>query len=146
MSKNNNTKYLKVNDEKLKYSFIEYMSYKLKIYGKEAVAYQNILSKEVQKLGLSISEVIQKEHFYIANIKITMGNCITSIKEINRIDFTELFSYMNASEEILKLDPAGIYTKMDEESKSYYRQIIEKKARKNKKAYKKREKIDNKNP
>ena len=129
---NNNTKYLKVNDEKLKYSFIEYMSYKLKIYGKEAVAYQNILSKEVQKLGLSISEVIQKEHFHIANIKITMGNCITSIKEINRIDFTELFSYMNASEEILKLDPAGIYTKMDEESKSYYRQIIEKKARKNK--------------
>lgn len=128
----NNTKHLKVNDEKLKYSFIEYMSYKLKIYGKEAVAYQNVLSKEVQKLGLSISEVIQKEHFHIANIKITIGNCITSIKEINRIDFSELFSYMNASEDILKLDPAGIYTKMDEESKSYFRQIIERKARKSK--------------
>ena len=129
---NNNIKILKVKDEKLKYSFIEYMSYKLKTYGKEAVEYQNILAKEVQKLGLSVSEVIQKEHFHIANIKITMGNCITSIKEINRIDFTELFSYMNASEEILKLDPSGIYTQMDEESKSYYRQIIEKKARKNK--------------
>ncbi len=129
---NNNIKFLKVNDEKLKYSFIEYMSYKLKIYGKEAVAYQNVLSKEVQKLGLSISEVIQKEHFHIANIKITMGNCITSIKEINRIDFSELFSYMNASEDILKLDPSGIYTKMDEESKSYFRQIIERKARKSK--------------
>ena len=71
---NSNTKYLKLNDENIRYAFIEYMSYKLKLYGKEAVAYQNILSKEVQKLGVSISEVIQKEHFQIANIKITIGN------------------------------------------------------------------------
>ena len=125
-----NPNFLKFNEENLKYPFIEYMSYKLKLYGKSAVAYQDILEKEVQKIGLSISEVIQKEHFNIANIKITMGNCITSIKEINRIDFSEVFSYMNASEEILKLDPSGVYSQMDEESKSYYRRIIEKKARK----------------
>ena len=128
----NQPKLLKMNDEKLKYSFIEYMSYKLKKYGKEAVAYQNVLEKEVQKLGFTVSEAIQKEHFHIANIKISMGNCITSIKTINRIDFSELFSYMNASEDILKMDPSGIYDKMDEESKNYFRQIIEKKARKHK--------------
>lgn len=125
-----NPKILKYGEESLKYSFIEYMSYKLKLYGKNAIAYQNILEKEVQKVGLSISEVIQKEHYNIANIKITMGNCITSIKEINRIDFSEIFGYMNASEDILKKDPSGIYNKMDEESKSYYRSIIEKKSRK----------------
>ena len=124
--------YLRIREENLKYPFIEYMSYKLKLYGKSAIDYQKILEKEVQKVGLSISEVIQKEHFNIANIKITMGNCITSIKEINRIDFAEVFGYMNASEEILKEDPSGIYIKMDEESKSYYRRLIEKKARKSK--------------
>lgn len=123
---------LKISEDNLRYPFIEYMSYKLKLYGKNAVAYKKILEKEVQKIGLSISEVIQKEHFNIANIKITMGNCITSIKEINRIDFSEVFGYMNASEEILKQDPSGIYNKMDEESKSYYRRLIEKKARKSK--------------
>lgn len=128
----NTNRHLKVTEETLKYPFIEYMSYKLKRYGKKAVVYQNILEKEVQKTGLSISEVIQKEHFNIANIKITMGNCITSIKEINRIDFSELFSYMNASEEILKLDPSGIYPNQDEETKSYYRGLIEKKSRKTK--------------
>ncbi len=109
-----------------KYPFIEYMSYKLKKYGKKTIVYQEILEKEVLKLGLTISDVIQKEHFHIANIKITMGNCITSIKTVNRINFSELFSYMNASEEILKLDPSGIYSLMDEETKSYYRGIIEK--------------------
>ena len=123
---------LKLNEEKLKYSFVEYLSYKLKRYGKKAVSYQNILEKEIQKVGLTISEVIQKEHFNIANIKISMGNCITSIKDINRIDFSELFSYMNASEELLKLDPSGIYNNMDEESKSYYRSTIEKKSKKTK--------------
>ncbi len=125
-------KKFKLVDEKNKYAFIEYMSYKLKKYGKKAIAYQDILEKEVQKLGLTIPEVIQKEHFQIANIKITLGNCITSIKEINRINFSEIFTYMNASEEILKLDPAGVYTNMDEESKNFYRRIIEKKARKSK--------------
>ena len=127
---NNKVKFIRINDERLKYPFIEYMSYKLKKYGKSAVAYQEVLAKEVQKLGLTIPEVIQKEHFHIANIKITMGNCITSIKEVNRIDFSELFSYMNASEEILKLDPSGVYSNLDEESKSYFRKIIEKKSKK----------------
>ena len=125
-------KSLKFIEEKNKYAFIEYMSYKLKLYGKEAIEYQNIFEKEVQKTGLSISEVIQKEHYNIANIKVTMGNCITSIKEINRINFAESFGYMNASEEILKKDPANVYMYMDEESKSYYRGLIEEKARKTK--------------
>lgn len=123
---------LRITEEKMKYSFIEYLSYKLKLYGKKAIAYQNILEKEVQKTGISISEVIRKEHFNIANIKITMGNCITSIKEINRIDFTEIFNYINASEEILKQDPSGIYPRMDEDSKNYYRRKIENKAKKTK--------------
>jgi cyclic beta-1,2-glucan synthetase len=128
----NNSAHIKFSEEKFKYPFIEYMSYKLKKYGKKAVVYQDILEKEVQKLGLTISEVIQKEHFQIANIKITLGNCITSIKEMNRIDFSEIFSYMNASEEILKLDPSGIYKNMEEESKNYYRSVIEKKSKKTK--------------
>ena len=61
-----------------------------------------------------------------------MGNCITSIKEINRIDFSEMFSYMNASEDILNKDPSGMYLKMDEESKNYYRSVIGKISKRNK--------------
>ena len=121
----NSKKNIKVSDENLKYPFIEYMSYRLKKYGKIAIKYKEILEKEVQKLGLTVQEVIQKEHFDIANIKITMGNCIVSIKEINRINFIENYSYMNAAEDILRLDPAEVYSKMDEESKAFYRREIE---------------------
>lgn len=119
-------------ESELKYPFIEYMSYKLKVYGKKAIEYQNVLEKEVLKLGVTLSDVIQKEHLYIANLKIKIGNCITSIKAINRISFSELFGYINISEEILKMDPAGVYEYMDQDSKSYYRSKIEEISKKSK--------------
>ena len=66
----------------MKYPFIEYMSYRLKQYGKQAYAFLNILEEQVEKLGLDINEVIQKEHFDIALKKVSMGNSITSINTI----------------------------------------------------------------
>lgn len=128
-----NTSNVKIfSDSELKYPFIEYMSYKLKVYGKKAIEYQNVLEKEVLKLGVTLSDVIQKEHLYIANLKVKIGNCITSIKAINRISFSELFGCINVSEEILKMDPAGVYELMDQDSKAYYRSKIEEISKKSK--------------
>ena len=108
-----------------KYSFIEYMSYRLKKYGKKTIEYQKILEEEVLKVGLTVADVIQKEHSYIANLKILTGNCIKSLKEISRIDFFELLGDMNGIEEILNKDPANAYKYMDENTKSTYRKVIE---------------------
>ena len=119
-------------ENELKYPFIEYMSYRLKKYGKLASSYQDILESEVLKMGLTVNEVVQKEHLYIATLKITVGNCIKSLKDISRIDFTELLGKMNGTEEILNKDPAGIYKKMEQESKNYYKAIIEKMSKKSK--------------
>lgn len=65
----------------MKYPFIEYMSYSLKKYGKRAYGYLNVLEEEDWKLGITVSEAIQKEHFATAIRKISMANCITSIKK-----------------------------------------------------------------
>jgi len=67
------------------------MSYKLKKYGKNGVPYLNILGEQVEKMGMTISEVIRKEHFDIAIQKVSIGNSITSIREISRINFLALF-------------------------------------------------------
>ncbi len=114
----------------LKFSFIEYMSYRLRKYGKNAIAYQNILEQEVLKLGLTISDIIQKEHYQIANLKVVLGNCIKSIKDIGRINFDELLNEINGIEDILFKDPANVYQNMEQESKSYYRTKIENIAKK----------------
>lgn len=116
----------------MRYPFIEYMSYILKRYGKKANAYLNILEEIVEKLGTTVSDVIKKEHFEIATQKVLMGNSITSIKEIQRINFLEIFEKINGVEEILKQDPIEVYRKMDYKTKEYYRGKIKEISKKTK--------------
>ena len=127
---NRNTK--QISHKEMKNPFIEYMSYKLKKYGKQGGPYLNILEEQVNKMGFTVSEIIKKEHFDIAVSKVTVGNCITSIKEILRLNFLELFERINGVEEILKSDPAGIYDKMDFKTKEYYRNKIKDTSKKTK--------------
>lgn len=115
-----------------RYSFIEYMSYKLKKYGKQGVPYLDILEKEVNKTGITISEAIQKEHVDMALQKVSMGNSITSLREISRISFLDLFEEINGVEEILKNDPMNVYNEMDYKTKEYYRGTIKMLAEKTK--------------
>ena len=117
-------------EDELKYPFIEYMCYKLKKYGKAGAEYQEILEEEVSKLGLSCFDVIQKEHLYIANLKITVGNCIKSLRDISRINFGELLVGINGTERVLNSDPANVYQYMDQESKNYYKNVIDKLSKK----------------
>ena len=75
----------------MKYPFIEYMSYRLKKMGRKAISYQKVLEEEVRKMGTNVAEVIQKEHFDVAVKKVSMGNCIESIKSLQRMNFLEIF-------------------------------------------------------
>ena len=116
----------------MKYPFIEYMSYRLKQYGKSGYAFMAVLEEQVNKMGSSVEEVIQKEHFDIAVKKVSMANCITTMKELTRVDFLAIFERINGVEEMLKKDPAKVYEKMDYTSKEYYRNAIQEIGRKTK--------------
>ena len=107
-----------------KYAFIEYMSFRLKKYGKKGIPYLNILEEEINRQGLNLADVIKKEHFDIALKKVAMGNCIKSIHALQRMNFLEIFENINGVEEILRQDPSGIYEKMDFKTKEYYRNKI----------------------
>ena len=127
-----NTKIEKEIFQDMRYPFIEYMSYILKRYGKKGNAYLNVVEEVVEKLGTTVSDVIKKEHFEIATQKVLIGNSITSIKEIQRINFLEIFEKINGVEEILKQDPANVYEKMDYKTKEYYRGKIKEISKKTK--------------
>ena len=116
----------------MKYPFIEYMSFKLRQFGKIGYPYLNILEEQVNKMGVDISEVIKKEHFDIAVKKVSIGNSITSIKNIQRINFIEIFENINQVDDILKQDPSNVYDKMDYKTKIYYRNTIEEISKKTK--------------
>ena len=121
-----NKRSLKIKDKENSsiYPFIEHMAYTLKRHGKKAASYLNTLEETVEKTGTTVSEIIKKEHYNIALQKVSMGNSITSIKEIQRINFLEIFEKINGVEEILKSDPAEVYFGMDHETKEEYRRKI----------------------
>ena len=118
--------------EDMKYPFIEYMSYILKRYGKKGYSYLTALEEIVELTGNTVSEIIKKEHFDIAVRKVSIGNSITSIKKIQRINFLEIFEKINGVEELLKQDPANVYNKMDNKTKDYYRNKIKEISKKTK--------------
>ncbi len=126
------SKTLKIKSYDLKYPFVEYMSYKLKKYGKKTESFLKVLEEEVEKTGSNVSEIIKREHFDIAVKKISIGNCITSIKKLQRINFLEIFEKINGVEEILRADPANIYDQMDYKTKEDYRNKIKEIAKKTK--------------
>ena len=121
-----------IENKEMKYPFIEYLSYRLKKYGKKGIAYLNILEEEINKRGLTLQEVIKKEHFDIALKKVSIGNSIKSIHAIQRMNFLEIFEKINGVEEILKQDPSKIYENMDYKTKDYYRNKVKEIAKKTK--------------
>jgi len=129
---NNNLK-IKVEDTSdSKYPFIEYMSYRLKKYGIKAYNYVEILENQVNKMGSTISECIDREHYDIATKKVSIGNSVTSLNMLTRLNYVEIFDKINGVEEVLKRDPAKVYEKMDYKTKEYYRNCIEKISKKTK--------------
>ena len=116
----------------MKYPFIEYMSFKLRQFGKKGYPFLNALEEQVNKMGIEISEVVKKEHFDIAVKKVSIGNAITSIKSIQRINFIDIFEKINQVDDVLKQDPANVYSKMDYKTKIYYRNKIQEISKKTK--------------
>ena len=112
------------------YSFIEYMAYRLKTYGKEAAPFLAILEEQVQKNGMTLSDVINKEHFDIALKRVSMQNSILSIKAISRMDILSIFENTSVVEKMLNTDK--VYKKMDYQSKANYRNAIEEISKKTK--------------
>ncbi|PRR78185.1 N,N'-diacetylchitobiose phosphorylase [Clostridium liquoris] len=69
------------------------------------------------------------EHQRQALFRMLMGNSITGIREASSFDWKESFEKLSYLEQVLREDPANIYSKMDFTSRDYYRQEIEKLAR-----------------
>lgn len=116
----------------MKYPFIEYLSYRLKKQGKSCLAFLMVLEEQVNKMGTTIDEVIKKEHYDIALKKVSMANCITSMKELIHMNFLSIFEQTNGVEDILKQDPAKIYSNMNYTTKEYYRNAIQEISKKTK--------------
>lgn len=96
-----------IKSENMNYPFIEYLSFKLKSYGKKGYPYLQVLEEQVEKKESSVSSVIKKEHFDMAVKKVLIGNLIVSLKEISKIDFGEMVEVLRRSRRNTKARPSS---------------------------------------
>ncbi|GAB4267917.1 GH36-type glycosyl hydrolase domain-containing protein [Thermincola ferriacetica] len=109
-------------------SFIELLVQMLRKQGRKTAAAVGYLDEKLTEKGSSLEKLISLEHRMQAARQVSMGNSITSLRMVAAIDWNEIFESLSQVEEILRQDPAGIYNRMDFESRDHYRHIIEKMA------------------
>ena len=117
----NNKINIELNDS---YSFIEFLSFKLKEYGKISIPFLDSLENEVAKRESSIQTIVSRVHYEESITSLSIENSILSLKLLNRISIYEIYEKISVVEKLLDQDPANVYKKMDFESKAYYRNKI----------------------
>ena len=85
----------------------------------------DILKDRVETLEVDFDQILQQSYSLQAGRKISIGNSIGSLHVIANLDWNEIIEELSAVDQILREDPAGIYSKMDFESRDYYRNAIE---------------------
>ena len=111
-------------------AFVEYMAYRLKEMGTRGENYYKILNLEAEKIGFTIEEAIVKEHMEIAKTTDYIGRAILSYKQLQGINFREIFEKVNKIDETLKDDYSKEFKKCDYKTKTRYRNYIIKLAKK----------------
>jgi cyclic beta-1,2-glucan synthetase len=58
-----------------------------------------------------------------------IATCITSLRELSRIDWREFFEGVSRVDQTLRAEPAGVYGRMDATTRDRYRKVVEQIAR-----------------
>ncbi len=111
-------------------AFVEYMAYRVKELGVKGEKYYNLLKEEAEKIGFTVEEAIIKEHMEISKTTNYMGRAILSYKQLQGINFREIFEKVNKIDETLKDDYTNEFKKCDYKTKTRYRKYIIKLAKK----------------
>ncbi len=74
-------------------------------------------------------EINLREQGRQAAEQVSIGNAITSLRQLSLLDWREVFERHSAVDKILKRDPARVYLDMDFETRNRYRQAVEEIAR-----------------
>ncbi len=92
------------------------------------------VDKYLSSCGQNAVEVQRREQARQAANQVSIGNCVTSLRLVSALDWSDFFERTSHVEEILRMDPAGVYGLQDFATRDRYRRVIEKLARRCKKS------------
>ncbi|MDD7795706.1 GH36-type glycosyl hydrolase domain-containing protein [Clostridium sp. 'White wine YQ'] len=122
-----NDKLQELNDNTVYSShFIEKFVKILRNNGIDSIELYEWLDSKLEIQQTTTDKIIIEEHQLQAAFQMSIGNSITSIREVGGIPWRDSFEKLSLVEGILKQDPIKIYTSMDFESRDNYRHMVEK--------------------
>ncbi len=94
------------------------------LYDEEAalVPVQSWLERRLKR---PLADLPREEQARQAGSQISIGNAITSLRELSLLDWRDVFERESRVEGILRRDPAGTYARMDFDTRDRYRQAVE---------------------
>jgi cyclic beta-1,2-glucan synthetase len=72
-----------------------------------------------------LTDVLRREHRRQAANQVSVGNCVTSLRLLNAIDWTAFFEKASPVEEVLRGEPTGVYARQEAATRDRYRQAVE---------------------
>jgi len=79
--------------------------------------------------GVNVHDIVRRENQRQAVNQVSVGNCMTSLRLLEALDWNVFFERTNLVEPLLRQDPAGAYGQQDFATRDRYRQAVEKLAR-----------------
>ena len=78
-----------------------------------------------RSLNRPLTELHSGEQSRQATNQISIGNAITSLRQLSLLDWREVFEQQSQVEKALRRDPAGVYPDMDFDTRNQYREAVE---------------------
>ncbi|MEP6484011.1 MAG: glucoamylase family protein [Rudaea sp.] len=83
------------------------------------------IEQSLAESGSTIAQSVQAENQQQAAEQVSMSNSIGSLRALSVIDWREFVESLSAVDEVLRRDPADVYTTMDFATRDRYRHVVE---------------------
>ena len=83
------------------------------------------LEDYLHQQGVTVGDVLRREHQRQAANQVSIGNAITSLRLLDALDWSHFFEQASHVEALLHEDPAGAYPKQDFATRDRYRRAVE---------------------
>lgn len=89
---------------------------------------------QLNRYNTTLERSLRDEAQYQSRLHVGVQNAIISLRNTSEIDWSEFIETCSVVDQILRLDPAGVYENMDLKTKDLYRRTIEKISRASRKS------------
>ncbi|HSD33669.1 MAG TPA: hypothetical protein VLB49_17265, partial [Gemmatimonadales bacterium] len=108
--------------EVLETAYVVRLLQRMREYGPLVSPVRAAVEERLAAQGMTAEDAIRTEYQAQAAAQVSFGNGITSLRLCATLDWTQYFESVSLIEQVLQRDPAGVYGRMDFQSRDRYRQ------------------------